>query len=365
MTRSSFSRFIYICGIVVFGASFALNNNALAEESFSTWVHKLWPEAQRAGVSKPTFDRIFARMTVNCHQPDVSCGKSRQPRVPLSDHTGLPATCNKVAQKEFLQPDKYFPPAYLRRLALRGREILRELKSKDRPVYRSITDVERNFRVSRLVLMGIWGRETAFGEAPLDYNAVQALASSAYAGIKSRRAFARRQLLAALVMIERGEVTYANFRASYAGATGLTQIMPHEYLKFAVDADLDGRKDVWRSVADSMATTANILKDRGWQSSDRSWGYEVVSRGKMLNCTLEGPKNRWPIRRWMKEHGLKRVPRNDIEQPRFPNPANDAYLLAPAGTRGPAFLVTGNFDVLRRYNPSELYALFVGHCRSR
>lgn len=336
--------------------------------TFTAFVDGLWPEAKAAGVSRETFDRVFTGMAANCNQPDVHCGGgggAERPRVPMGERTGLPSSCNKVSQKEFLQPEKYFPAAYMRRLALRGRDILANLQARDPKAYRDLMDIEANFRVPHLVLMGLWGRETAFGEAALEHNALQALASSAYAGIKSRRAWARQQLISALKMVERGDVSVASFRSSYAGATGLTQIMPTEYLGFAVDGDLDGRKDIWRSVADSMATTANVLKDRGWRSSERSWGYEVVGRRRPINCLMEGVENRWPLRRWMTEFGVQRVPRRDLDRPGFPNPENSGYLVMPAGTRGPAFLVTGNFDVLRRYNPSELYALFVGHLGDR
>ena len=357
---------------LVVAAVFWSAGAARAAESFAEWVARLWPEAAASGISRVTFDRVFAGMTPDCQQPDVFCGDEGRPAVPqmapksLSERTGLPPSCNRVSQKEFLLPEKYFPPNYMRRLALRGRDVLDGLKANQPQTYRHILAIEENFRISRLTLMGLWGRETAFGEARLDHNAVQALASSAYAGIKSRRAWNRTQLLAALKIVDRGDVTLANFRSSYAGATGLTQIMPGEYLGFAVDGDFDGRKDIWTSIADSMATTANILKDRGWQSGQRSWGYEVMQRGgRPLACTLEGSANRWPIRRWMKDYGLVRVPRRDIDQPGFPNPGNPGYVLMPAGARGPVFLVTSNFDVLRKYNPSELYALFVGHLGDR
>ncbi len=356
-----------LCASVVVSAT---AGHAVAAERFAQWVARLWPEAKARGISRATFDRAFAGMTPDCGQPDVFCGRRGGARptapTPRSRGSGLPESCNRVSQKEFLEPSKYFPPNHLRHLSRRGREILADIKSRQPQAYRHIRNIEKNFRISRYTLMGLWGRETSFGDARLDHNAVRALASSAFAGIRSRRRWSRRQLLAALKMVDRGDVTLAAFRSSYAGATGLTQIMPGEYLRFAVDGDLDGRRDIWTSIADSMATTANILKDRGWRSRERSWGYEVVQRrGRPLLCTMEGSANRWPIRRWMKEYGLVRVPRRDIERPVFPNSRNRGYLLMPAGARGPAFIVTANFDVLRRYNPSELYALFVGHLGDR
>jgi lytic murein transglycosylase len=370
MSRSSLVQ-VAISALAGFTLLVGMNSEVRAQTDFALWVQQFWPEAQAAGISRTTFDQVFAGMVPNCHQPDVSCPRGAPPPVThrpsiSQPHrpppNALPSTCNKVSQKEFLQPDKYFPSAYLRRLAKEGRSVLAYLKTKEPRTYQTLLDVEANLRIPHLILMGIWGRETAFGGAALNYNAVQALSSSAYAGPRSRRKWAKKQLLAALKMIQRGDVTMAEFRTSYAGATGLTQIMPDEYLTFGVDADLDGRKDIWHSVADSVATTANVLKNRGWRSTEHNWGYEVVGR-RRLDCTLEGLQNRRPIRRWVQDFGVSPVSRG--AQARFPNPDNLVYLLMPAGTRGPAFLVTGNFDVLRRYNPSELYALFVGHLSDR
>jgi lytic murein transglycosylase len=213
--------------------------------------------------------------------------------------------------------------------------------------------------------MGLWGRESAYGEASMKHNAIRALASHAYAGY--RQDFFRGQLIAALKMVDDGHISVDRFTSSYAGATGLTQIMPDEFVGFAVDGDRDGRRDIWNSIPDSMATTANVLKDRGWNSAARSWGYEIVlpEPDERFDCTMENRSNRWPIGRWQSEFGLKRVPRLGVEEPPFPNPDNTGYLVMPAGARGPAFLVTENFDVLRSYNTSDVYALFVGHLADR
>jgi lytic murein transglycosylase len=338
-------------------------------ESFREWVAALWPEAKGAGVSRATFERIFAGLSPDCKLPGVFCpGEKEKPSGrKLSERTGLPASCNKITQTEFLQPEKYFPPKYLRSLALRGRGILQELENKGPATHKHILEIERSFRVPHLMLMGLWGRETAYGEAVLGHDGFRALASHAYAGYKSRRDWSRKQLLAALKMVEQGHMTRDRFRTSYAGATGLTQIMPDEFLGFAVDGDRDGKRDIWQSVPDAMATTANVLKSRGWRSNAKSWGYEIRPPGASgrFDCTFENRANRWPIRHWAHKFGIARVPRNGRAQPPFPNLSNPGYLVLPAGARGPAFLVTENFDVLRSYNPSDLYALFVGHLADR
>jgi lytic murein transglycosylase len=337
--------------------------------SFAAWVEGLWPEAKAAGVSRATFDRVFAGMTPDCKIPGVYCPGERQGPAPkkLSERTGLPVSCNRITQPEFLKPEKYFPQKYLHRLALKGRDILDTLDKKGPETHWHILDIEKNFRIPRDMLMGLWGRETAFGEAELGHNALQALASFAYAGYQSRRAWSRKQLIAALKMVDDGVIAPERFRSSYAGATGLTQIMPDEYLGFAVDGDRDGRRDIWKSIPDAMATTANVLKDRGWNSGARSWGYEIrmPPASKSFDCTLEHRANRWPIGKWVSRYGIARAPRDGVEAPPFPEPGNTGYLVMPAGARGPAFLVTENFDVLRSYNTSDLYALFVGHLADR
>ena len=342
---------------------------ARAASGFETWLGALWPDAKSAGVSRATFDKVFAGMKPDCNLPGVFCpgetsGASKRT---LSQKTGLPASCNKVTQTEFLQPEKYFPPRYMRSLALRGRDILDKLEREGPKTHEHLVEIERTFRIPRSMLMGLWGRETAFGDAKLDHNALQALASSAYAADQSRREFFRKQLLAALKMVEDGHIAPEKFRSSYAGATGLIQIMPDEYLGFAVDGDRDGRRDVWQSVPDAMATTANVLKDRGWRSAAKSWGYEIKlpRTGRNFDCTLEHRVNRWPMRQWAERYGIVRAPRGGAEAPGFPDPSAIGYLVLPAGARGPAFLATENFDVLRSYNTSDLYAIFVGHLADR
>ncbi len=341
---------------------------AAAPIRFEAWVAELWPEAKAAGVSKATFDRAFAGMTPDCALPGVFCSgeKATPAGRTLSERTGLPSSCNKVTQTEFLQPEKYFPQKHLRRLALRGAQILDKLEKEGPQTHQHLIEIEQTFRVPKLMLMGLWGRETAYGEARLEHNALRALASAAHAGYPARRNWFRKQLIAALKMIEDGHVTPENFRSSYAGATGLTQIMPDEFLGFAVDGDRDGKRDIWKSIPDAMATTANVLKDRGWNSRAKSWGYEIkLPQGGNFDCTLENRVNRFPIGEWGKRYGIARVPRDGAQALSFPDPEAIGYLVLPAGARGPAFMATENFDVLRSYNTSDLYAIFVGHLADR
>src|SRR5690606_26792013 len=201
------------------------------------------------------------------------------------------------------------------------------------------------------------------------HNAIRALASLARFGTPSRAEWARGQLIAALKIVNEGHVSLANLDSSYAGAIGLTQLTPDEFLTFALDADNDGRKDIWRSEVDALASTANVLKHRGWRGDLKTWGYEIElpdAENSPFDCTLEGRFTRKSFHEWTGIYGLRRARRGkDGNRLPFPKLDQEGYVVAPAGTRGPVFLVTENFDVLRAYNMSDNYSIFVGHVADR
>jgi hypothetical protein len=185
---------------------------------------------------------------------------------------------------------------------------------------------------------------------------VKALATQAYLG--RRKDMFRTELLYALKMLEDGVRTRENMTGSWAGAMGLTQFMPSEYYTVAYDLDGDGRKDIWTSTGDALASAANQLRAKGWVSG-QSWGYEV-RLPQTIPCLLEGPDNRRPLKEWV-TMGVSRIagsfPADVLEAP--------AFLLMPAGSHGPAFLALENFLVIKAYNMSDLYALFVGNLGDR
>jgi hypothetical protein len=149
-------------------------------------------------------------------------------------------------------------------------------------------------------------------------------------------------------------------KSSWAGAMGLTQLLPSEFYKYAVDFDGDGRLDIWNSVPDALASAAKQLVDKGWQR-DLRWSYEVLAPND-VDCTLGVPDNTLPIGEWLNKRGF--VPaygRKLLPAER----AEPASLLQPAGLYGPAFLATKNYFVIKEYNFSDLYVLFVGHLSDR
>src|SRR5690606_25699248 len=169
----------------------------------------------------------------------------------------------------------------------------------------------------------------------------------------------RRELLAALQMVESGHVAPGEMKSSWAGALGQPQFLPTSFLKYAVDFDGDGRADIWNSQADTLASIANFLANHGWVKG-RDWGFEVTVPDS-VSCALEGPDRGKRISDWV-SLGVTRVsgrPFPDHES------RQEGFLLMPAGRSGPAFIVTPNFYVLKEYNESDLYALFVGHAADR
>src|SRR5262249_10230981 len=154
-------------------------------------------------------------------------------------------------------------------------------------------------------------------------------------------------------MLEDGVRTRENLTGSWAGAMGLTQFMPSEFYTMGYDLDGDGKIDIWNSVADALGSAAQQLREKGW-AAGQSWGCEV-RLPKGTSCLQEGEANKRPLRDWVKL-GVTRVTGD------FPSNALDqqAFILTPAGAHGPAFLALENFLVIKRYNMSDLYALFVG-----
>ncbi len=203
--------------------------------------------------------------------------------------------------------------------------------------------------VSPGIVVAIWGLESKYGEHVGNTPTIDALATLGFEG--RREAWARGQLLAALKILQSRDITRANMVGSWAGAMGQTQFLPSSFLAYAVDADGDGRRDIWGSVADVMASTANFLARSGWQA-DQPWGTEVrLPAG--FDVGRADPALRRPTAQWAAD-GVRGVDAAPL--PEFA----DAAILLPAGARGPAFLVGPNFRAILRYNNSNSYALAVG-----
>ncbi len=177
--------------------------------------------------------------------------------------------------------------------------------------------------------------------------------------MSTRSAYFAEELVAALQIADEGHVPPRGMKSSWAGALGQPQFMPSSFIGYAADGDGDERADIWRSEADTIASIGSYLQRHGWVAG-RDWGFEVKVP-LSVSCTLEGPDQGRPISSWI-DLGITRVsgrPFPDHERP------GEGFLLMPAGRLGPAFIVTPNFYVLKDYNMSDLYALFVGHVGDR
>src|SRR5271169_291472 len=310
---------------------------AAPDAGFSAFIASTWPEAQAQGVSRATFDRETSGLEPDYKLPDLI--------LPGRPATGAPS------QAEFVQvPADYLKEASIARQAEEGQRLL----AKYRP---ALTAIEARFGVPATIVLAIWGRETDFGRYTLPYDGLRVLATQAYVG--RRKDTYRTEFILALKLINDGEVTRKDMRASWAGATGLTQFLPSEFYKHAVDFDGDGRKDIWHSVPDALASAAQQLVNKGWQPGMR-WAYEVRPPAN-VDCTLGVPEVTKPIREWLRE-GFVPVRGQQLSAAEEAQPAS---LLQPEGIYGPAFLTTKNYFVIKEYNFSDLYVLFVGHLSDR
>jgi lytic murein transglycosylase len=317
-------------------AGLAANRAGAADVAFSRWLAGVWPEAQARGVSRAVFDTAISGLEPDLSLPDLVI-PGRPQRAP-------------PGQAEFVQtPADYLRETSFDRLSTHGRKLLAEHGA-------TLTRIERELGVPGPVVLAIWGRETDFGRYKLPHDAIRVLATQAYTG---RRAdFFRNEFLAALELLQRG-VPRSQMKSSWGGAMGLTQFLPSEIDKYAVDFDGDGRVDIWNSVPDALASAAKQLLGKGWQRG-APWAYEVRVPAR-IDCTMADPDAPAPLADWIRRGfalSYGRVPR--AEERNLP-----VSLLMPAGIYGPGFLIFRNYYVIKDYNFSDLYVLFVGHLADR
>lgn len=314
-------------------------NKAKVEAQFRTWLEQtVWPRARAKGVSRNTFEAAFSGVTLNWELPDLVPPGTKQ------------KTPKIQRQAEFGAPSKYFNRGSIDGATRTGRSMAKRHAI-------TLASVERQTGVPGRIILGIWGRESGYGQVPIRHDAFQVLGTKGF--MSTRADYFTDELVAALQIAQAGHVSPRGMRSSWAGALGQPQFMPTNFLAFAADGNGDGREDIWTSDADTIASIGNYLRRHGWKSG-RDWGFEVTVPA-LVSCTLEGPDQGRPISKWA-AMGIQRVngrafPDNELR--------GEGFLLMPAGRHGPAFIVTPNFYVLKDYNMSDLYALFVGHVGDR
>ena len=295
---------------------------AAVKLSFADWRALLRSDAIAAGIDPALFDRAFAGVSPN---PDVLVADSSQP--------------------EFTRPVwEYLDGAVSPQRVARGQSLLLQHGI-------TLERIEKRYGVGRQTLVAIWGLESNFGSNIGNHNVIRSLATLAYEG--RRQVFWRSQLLAVLQILQHGDITPERLVGSWAGAMGQTQFMPTTYNEHAVDFDGDGRRDLWRSTADALASAAHYLQASGWQKG-QPWGYEV-RLPQAFDYSLADPEVRRSLAEWT---ALGVEPSNPPARDLAPETM--ATLLLPAGHRGPAFLLLSNFRSILKYNNSTSYALAIG-----
>ncbi|MGP0125017.1 lytic murein transglycosylase [Pseudomonas bubulae] len=289
-------------------------------QSFSEWQADFRTQALKAGINPQVFDNAFAGIT-----PDMSVIKADR------------------SQPEFSRPVWEYLDGALSPLRVRNGQRLLEQNAE------LLSRIEQRYGVDRQALVSVWGMESNFGSFQGNKSVIRSLATLAYEG--RRPEFAQSQLIAALKIIQEGDISPDKMLGSWAGAMGQTQFIPTTYETHAVDFDGDGRRDIWNSSADALASTAHYLQSSGWKQG-QPWGFEVTLPAGFDYALADGAVKK-SVAEWQ-QLGVK-VPANAADSQQL-----NATLLLPAGYRGPAFLVLDNFRAILRYNNSSSYALAVG-----
>lgn len=299
---------------------------ALAEsnEDFQRWVQKFKPQAIQAGISESTFNLAFANVKLNERVLELD---RRQP--------------------EFTRTFWQYIDMTVTPLRIERGRLLRQQHA---PL---LTQVTERYGVDDAYLLSFWAMETNFGSFTGNTPTIEALATLAYD--PRRSAFFTEQLLYALRILEEGHLTLEQMKGSWAGALGHTQFMPSNYIHYTVDGDGSGRKDLFNSLDDVFHSAGHFLNRLGWRAG-QDWGYEV-RLPKGFDYALADGRTQRSIGDWA-AMGITTAQGERLNQQTDPD--TTAALLLPSDYRGPAFLVFHNFNVIKRWNNSNNYALAVG-----
>lgn len=294
---------------------------ARGQGSFAGFLAGFRPDALRAGIREQTLDSAFA--TIRPNQKVIDADR-KQPEF----------TMTWARYRSFTMSDKRIE---------RGRAAY----AANRELFQRVSE---RYRVEPGVIAGIWGLESNFGTDTGSYNVIEALATLAWEG--RRASFFRSQLISALKILDHGDVAPARMLGSYAGAMGQPQFMPDSYLRYAVDFDGTGRRDIWDSRGDVLGSIANYLAGSGWRMGE-PWGQPIRTTA-MLDAGQTGREQRRSLGEWQRL-GVRRS-----DGSAFSRTDPQGAVLQPDGGGGEAYMVYSNFNAIRRYNPSDYYALAVG-----
>ncbi len=293
---------------------------------FERWKADFRAEALAQGIAPQVYDNAMRGVTLNAKVISLD---GRQP--------------------EFSRPIwKYLESAVSETRVANGRKKLAAMG----PVMQAI---QQRYGVDAQVVLGIWGLESAYGAFYGDYSVIRSLATLAWEG--RREKFAKEQLISALRILQRGDISAERMRGSWAGAMGHTQFIPTSFEAYAVDFTGDGRRDIWSDDAhDALGSAANYLARHGWRLGEPA--YAIVRVPRSVDYFELTAKNKKPVSYWA-GRGVTRADGGPL-----PN-LGEAAIVLPAGARGPAVMTFHNFGVIRKYNNATSYALGVAHLGER
>ncbi|MGB0315256.1 MAG: lytic murein transglycosylase [Parvibaculales bacterium] len=297
---------------------------AANERAFNAFIKEIKQEAKKDGIARKHL-KALDRLTPD---PEVQRLAARQP--------------------EYVKPIW----AYLTHMVTEERLRLGRKELQSREAF--LDGLEEKYGVPRGILIAIWGVETNYGGNKGSFSVLRSLATLGYQG--KRADFGRQQLLYALRILQSGDVTLAGFKGSWAGAMGHTQFIPTTYADYAADGTGDGIKNIWTEPRDALASSAYYLKRMGWQKG-LAWGFEVSVPGDFNFAEARIKNTKTPA--YWRDKGVTAISR------KIDDDLGEVSIFAPAGLRGPVFMLTKNFRVLLRYNTAPAYALAVGHLSQR
>jgi lytic murein transglycosylase len=284
--------------------------------AFSAFIEALWPDAEKAGVSRATFDAAFTGV----HLDEAVIARTKK-------------------QAEFERSIRdYLASAVSPQQVSRGRALAARWAD-------ALAAIERRYGVDRNMIVALWGLESNYGAGIGGKDVISALANLAFTG--TRGGLFRDELIDALVILEQGHVARADMKGSWAGAMGQAQFMPSSFLKYATAFDGSAHKDIWSNPADVLASIANFLKGNDW-TPGLPWGFEVTLPQGYDHAVAQQSFSEW------RKRGVTRADGGAMPS------SGEGLMFFPVGYKGPAFLITGNFFVIKNYNTSDSYALAAG-----
>ncbi len=311
-----------LCLVLILLCTVMYSSTCIADDDFTKWLDELRTEALSKGISSNTLDIALADLKPLKRVVELD---RNQPEFKKSFQQYLNMTINRLR-------------------IMKGRMLIRQHRD-------LLEKVNGKYGVQPQFLVAIWGLESNFGKNTGGFSVVQSVATLAYDARRS--SFFRKQLLYTLQILDEGHIQFDDMKGSWAGAMGQLQFMPSSFISYAVDEDMDGRKDIWKSLPDIFASAANFLSSYGWDNK-YTWGREVLVP-RNLKKELYGLDTQKTLGEWQ-ESGIRSINGSDL-----PNADITASLIQPKGKNNPSFLVYKNYRAILKWNRSHLYALAVCH----